>query len=86
MCIRDRQYHFDWDLGAFRAENRNDILFVASQETGSGYFQNFAKTLREGVQASLDGHFKRVNLGLDYTFLSATYQSMETVSYTHLDC
>jgi outer membrane receptor protein involved in Fe transport len=79
---KSEQFHFDWDLGAFRAENRNDILFVASQETGSGYFQNFAKTLREGVQASLDGHFKRVDVGLDYTFLSATYQSTETLDGT----
>jgi outer membrane receptor protein involved in Fe transport len=76
------QSHIDWDLGGFRAENRNDILFVASQETGSGYFQNFAKTLREGVQASLDGHIKRVTVGLDYTFLSATYQSTETLDGT----
>jgi len=76
------QYHADWDLGAFRAENHNDILFVASQETGSGYFRNFAKTLREGIQASLDAHFKRVSVGLDYTFLSATYQSTETLDGT----
>lgn len=75
-------YGVDWNIGAFRAENRNDILFVASQETGSGYFQNFAKTLREGVQASVDGHFKRVSYGLDYTFLSATYQSIETLDGT----
>jgi outer membrane receptor protein involved in Fe transport len=73
------QYLIDWDLGAFRAENHNDILFVASQETGTGYFQNFAETLREGVQASLDGHYKRIGVGLDYTFLSATYQSTETL-------
>jgi outer membrane receptor protein involved in Fe transport len=72
----------DWSVGAFRAENRNDILFVASQETGAGYFQNFAKTLREGFQSSLDGHFKRVSGGLDYTFLSATYQSTETLDGT----
>ncbi len=76
------QFHADWDLGAFRAENRNDILFVASQETGTGYFQNFAKTLREGFQASLDGHINRVSLGLDYTFLSATYQSTEVLDGT----
>jgi outer membrane receptor protein involved in Fe transport len=76
------QYHVDWSVGAFRAENRNDILFVASQETGAGYFQNFAKTLREGFQSSLDGHFKRVSGGLDYTFLSATYQSTETLDGT----
>ena len=76
------QYRVDWSLGAFRAENRNDILFVASQQTGTGYFQNFAKTLREGVQASLDGHLRRVTVGLDYTFLSATYQSTETLDGT----
>jgi outer membrane receptor protein involved in Fe transport len=75
-------YHVHWDAGAFRAENRNDILFVASQETGTGYFQNFAKTRREGFQGSVDGHFKRVTAGLDYTFLSATYQSTETLEGT----
>jgi outer membrane receptor protein involved in Fe transport len=77
-----KPYHASWNLGAFRAENRNDILFVASQETGSGYFQNFAKTLREGIQASLDAHVNRVTAGLDYTFLSATYQSTETLDGT----
>lgn len=74
------QYQIDWDLGAFRAENHNDILFVASEQTGTGYFENFARTRREGIQASADGHpLKRVTLGLDYTFLSATYQSVETL-------
>jgi outer membrane receptor protein involved in Fe transport len=76
------QAHIDWDLGGFRAQNRNDILFVASQLTGTGYFQNFAQTLREGVQASVDGHINRVTVGLDYTFLSATYQSTETLDGT----
>jgi outer membrane receptor protein involved in Fe transport len=68
-----------WNAGAFHAENRDDILFVASQQTGSGYFQNFGKTRREGWQAGLDAHFHRIAAGLDYTFLSATYQSTETV-------
>ena len=68
-----------WNAGAFRAQNRNDILFVSSVVLGTGYFQNFAKTLREGFDANLDGRTGRVNWGLDYTFLSATYQSSETV-------
>ena len=79
---RSERDHLTWNAGAFRAANINDILFVASQETGSGYFQNFAKTLREGVQASVDGHISRVGFGLDYTFLSATYQSVETLDGT----
>ena len=79
---KSEQLHANWNLGAFRAENHNDILFVASQITGTGYFQNFAKTLREGMQASVDGHISRVTAGLDYTFLSATYQSVETLDGT----
>jgi outer membrane receptor protein involved in Fe transport len=71
--------NLNWNVGAFRAENRNDILFVSSVILGTGYFQNFAKTQREGFDADLDGRIGRVTWGLDYTFLSATYQSTETV-------
>ncbi len=68
-------HNVNWNVGAFRADNRNDILFVSSVELGTGYFQNFARTRREGLDASLDGRFGRVTWGLDYTFLEATYQS-----------
>jgi outer membrane receptor protein involved in Fe transport len=71
--------NLNWNVGTFRAENRNDILFVSSVILGTGYFQNFAKTQREGFDADLDGRIGRVTWGLDYTFLSATYQSTETV-------
>jgi outer membrane receptor protein involved in Fe transport len=64
-----------WNAGAFRAENHNDILFVSSVELGTGYFQNFAKTRREGFDADLSGRFRRVTWGFDYTYLEATYQS-----------
>ena len=68
-------HNLSWNAGAFRAENRNDILFVSSVQLGTGYFQNFAKTRREGFDADLDGRIGRVTWGLDYTFLLATYQS-----------
>lgn len=68
-------HNLSWNAGAFRSENHNDILFVSSVELGTGYFQNFAKTLREGFDANLDGRIGPVTWGLDYTFLSATYQS-----------
>ncbi len=74
--------HINWNLGAFTAANQNDILFVASQQTGTGYFKNFGKTRRRGVQASVDGQFKTVTGGLDYTWLEATYQSTEVLSGT----
>ena len=74
--------NLNWSAGGFWAENRNDILFVASQQTGSGYFKNFGKTQRKGVQADVNGRVKRISGGLDYTFLEATYQSTESLSGT----
>lgn len=69
-----------WSVDGFRAINRNDILFVASQQLGTGYFKNFGATERKGIQASVDGRIQRFTAGLDYTLLSATYQSTETVN------
>src|SRR5262249_33752495 len=63
----------------FRGENHNDILFVASTQTGFGYFKNFGETRRQGVEADLSARIRRVTLGGGYTFLDAMYQSPETV-------
>jgi outer membrane receptor protein involved in Fe transport len=68
-----------WSAGWFRGENDNDLLFVASQQTGFGYFTNFGQTRRQGVEASLKTEIKKFTLGGNYTFLSATYQSPQTV-------
>ncbi len=68
-----------WSAGWFRAENSNDLLFVASAQTGFGYFLNFGKTRRQGAEISLSGNYKWFTLGGDYTFLDATYQSPQTL-------
>jgi outer membrane receptor protein involved in Fe transport len=72
-------HNLSWNAGAFRGDNRNDILFVSSVQLGTGYFQNFAKTRREGFDADLSGRIWRVTWGLDYTYLLATYQSPAVV-------
>jgi outer membrane receptor protein involved in Fe transport len=72
-------HNLNWNVGAFRAENRNDILFISSVVLGTGYFQNFAKTQREGFDADLDGRIGLVTFGFDWTLLSATYQSTESL-------
>ncbi len=69
-----------WSAGWFRAENYNDLLFVASEQTGFGYFTNFGETRRQGVEASVSGRFKHLTLGGNYTFLDATYQSEQTIN------
>ena len=70
----------NWSAGWFRASNRDDILFVASTQSGFGYFKNFGKTLRQGFEADTSTRIRRTTLGGAYTFLDATYQSSETVN------
>ncbi len=52
-----------WSAGWFRAENSNDLLFVASQQTGFGYFTNFGKTQRQGAEFSLSGRIPALHFG-----------------------
>lgn len=66
-----------WKLGWFRAQNTNDILFVAATASGFGYFRNFGKTQRQGFEADIRGRIDRFSLGGGYTFLDATYRSAE---------
>jgi outer membrane receptor protein involved in Fe transport len=68
-----------WNIGIFRAENRHDILFVSSTQSGFGYFKNFGDTRRQGIELGVNSRIRRVALGAGYTYLSATYQSAETL-------
>jgi outer membrane receptor protein involved in Fe transport len=68
-----------WSAGWFLAQNYNDILFVASEQTGFGYFTNFGKTRRLGVEAGVSRRVGKFTLGGNYTFLEATYQSSQSV-------
>jgi len=69
-----------WNAGAFRATNRDDILFVTSDQTGFGYFRNFGETRRQGLELSASAQMQHIQIGVSYTFLAATYQSEETVN------
>jgi outer membrane receptor protein involved in Fe transport len=62
----------------FRANNENDVVFVASEQTGFGYFTNFGRTRRQGLELGATGRFGAVTLGAGYTLLDATYQSAGT--------
>ena len=72
----------NWSVGWFRGVNHDDLLFVASTQTGFGYFKNFGETLRQGLEVDLNTRVRRLNIGGGYTFLAATYQSSETVDGT----
>ncbi len=71
--------NLSWSVGAFRADSYDDILFVADDQTGFGYFKNFGKTRRQGIELGLNGRNGPLSFGVNHTMLAATYQSSETV-------
>ena len=78
-------YTVNWSTIGYFNENTDDILFVSSG-TGlsSGYFKNFGKTRRYGIDLSYR-HRKNKNIPgfeeafLNYSFLKATFQSSHTL-------
>jgi hypothetical protein len=75
--------NLQWNAGVFRAENTDDILFVAAPNQTFGYFRNFGKTRREGVELGLRGHSGKFGFGGNYSLLSATFQTAETMNATN---
>jgi iron complex outermembrane receptor protein len=71
---------FNWNLGAFRARNADDIINVASPLIGRQYFQNGGNTLRRGIEAGMSFQGDRLSLFANYTYVQATFISPLTLS------
>lgn len=63
-----------WNAGVFRTLSRDDILFVGTS-TSAGYFTNFGKTQRQGLELGLSGRQRQVDWFAHYSYLHATFQS-----------
>lgn len=68
-----------WNLGLFHTRNSNDIINVASDIAGRGYFQNAGDTLRRGFEAAVTFQSKEWQVYANYTYLEATFQSTMTL-------
>lgn len=67
-----------WTAGVFHAQSTDDILFVAAPNASSfGYFKNFGKTQRQGLELGLSSQQGAWKFATHYTWLQATYQSSE---------
>lgn len=78
--LRGTQGPLRWHAGVFRADSRDDIVFVASGVSGRGYFRNVGRTRRQGVEVGASGRSGPIELGADFTLLDATFQSAETLA------
>jgi len=72
---------FEWSLAFFRTDVTDDILFVQTETTGAGFFQNVANTRRQGVEVGFKGSaWRRLKYYLSYAFIDATYQTSTTLA------
>ena len=72
--------HLVWNLGVYRTNAFNDILLLASQINGFGYFSNVGTTRRQGIEAGLTYNWNKWTVNLNYSFLSATFLENLTLS------
>ncbi|HZD90749.1 MAG TPA: TonB-dependent receptor [Pseudolabrys sp.] len=69
----------EWHAGVYRTTNRDDIVNVASQINGFGYFLNAAETRRQGFEAGMKLSKGPLKLYANYTYVDATFQSALTL-------
>ncbi len=64
-----------YTVSVYRSDNSNDILFVPTDQAGLGYFSNFSKTRRQGLDLSAYTRVAEFDLRISYSYLHATYQA-----------
>ncbi|WP_018413457.1 TonB-dependent receptor [Methyloversatilis thermotolerans] len=66
-----------WNAAVFGANNYDDILFISAGATnpGLGYFDNFGKTRRAGLELGASADYGRFGWSARYTYLRATFES-----------
>lgn len=73
--LRGETGGWDWNVGYFRTEITDDILFVPLGRKNRGVFNNFGRTLREGLEFGIKGDFDSDKISLNYTLMAATFES-----------
>ena len=63
-----------WNASVFRTVNKNDLLFVSSG-LSRGYFTNFGRTHRQGVELGLSQQTAALDWGVSYSWLRARFGS-----------
>jgi len=67
-----------WNAGLFQTTSTDDILFVGTT-TSAGYFTNFGKTRRRGLELGLSGASGGATWSAAYSFVRATFESQACI-------
>ncbi len=63
----------------YRTDNRDDIIFLRAGASLLGYFNNFDKTRRQGMELSLEHRLDDFDLRADFSTVKATYEATGTL-------
>lgn len=63
-----------WTVSAFQTTNKDDIIFISSTAS-TGFFTNFGKTRRQGLEAGLSARMGAASIDASYGFTRATYEA-----------
>ncbi len=63
-----------WNASAYRTVNQDDLLFISNGHA-AGYFTNFGRTRRQGVEIGLSQRGGRLDWAVSYSALRATFES-----------
>jgi outer membrane receptor protein involved in Fe transport len=79
--LRGRRNPFSWNASLFRTATSDDILFISSGPlTNTGHFQNVGDTRRQGLELSTSGAVDAVRWDVAYSFISARFDTLLTLS------
>ena len=76
----DGDQRLQWTAGLFRTENQDDIITIAAQQSGRGFFQNAGDTLRQGVELGMQYQDRKWYAYANYAYVDATFQTANVLS------
>ena len=69
-----------WRAGVFRSDSVDDLLFVSSDASGQGYFRNFGRTRRQGIELGAATTEGRFTFDVAWTLLDARFRSRDRLN------
>ncbi|GEN59596.1 TonB-dependent receptor [Acetobacter nitrogenifigens] len=78
FLLNKKHNSLSYDLGLFRTDADNDIVFINSETLNRAYFANIGGTRRQGAKVHLSLQLSRWSAYLNYTYTKATYRSSFT--------
>ena len=74
--------HFEWNIGAYRTDLKDDIYLVTFPGNKS-FFDTIGNTRRQGIEAGFTASIDKLSLRFNYALTDATFQDSFTMASDH---